>query len=118
MDKFLLLLGFQFTQGVLLLSLDTSTWQAIATQGFVAWLEGIDVSAPDVVFDALLSGTWIGRLSDVANFAALLVRDAGGLPLLFIAGQVVVISGYFWLERRMLARTLRRHVPTLPPSTE
>jgi hypothetical protein len=109
MDKYLLLLGFQLTQVVALGAVDGSMWRLFATSGWHGLLAGAtDPANLGVLFQALISGTWIGRLADIGEFATLLVRGAGQLPLALIALQWAVLLGLLHAERWLLRRRLQR----------
>jgi hypothetical protein len=109
MDKYLLLLGFQLTQAVALGAVDGSMFRLFAASGWHGVLAGAtDPANFGVLFEALVSGTWIGRLADIGEFATLLVRGVGHLPLALIALQWGVLLGLLYAERQLLQRRLQR----------
>ena len=104
MDKYLLLLGFQFTQTVVLGVLDPALWRALASgEGLAARL---DVDTIGILFQTLLSGLWIGRVAEFGTLLAGAVGKTGALPIALLALQWVVLLGFLFAERRYLARRL------------
>jgi hypothetical protein len=106
MDKYLLLFGFQLSQTVVLGALDSALWRAL-TDG--AWRESagrFDAEALGVVLQTLLSGTWIGRLSEIGELLARAAGGIGSLPLALMALQWFALVAFLVVEQRVLARRL------------
>jgi hypothetical protein len=104
MDKYLLLIGFQFTQTVVLGVLDPALWRALASgEGLAARL---DADALGLLFQTLLSGSWLGRVADFGALLASSVDRTGALPLVLLTAQWVALIAFLVVERRFLARRL------------
>lgn len=106
MDKYLLLFGFQLTQTMVLGALDPALWRALAGGAWGESAQRLDGEALGLVFQTLLSGTWVGRLSEVGELLARAAGGIGSLPLTLLALQWLALFGFLLLERRVLARRL------------
>ena len=63
---------------------------------------------PPMLFEALLSGTWIGRVADIGSLALTLGRGIHGLPLTLMLSQWLLVLLWFAAERAILTRRLQR----------
>ncbi|MBK6582789.1 MAG: hypothetical protein KA739_06295 [Pseudomonadales bacterium] len=107
-EKYLLLLGFQLTQTAFLGAIDGSAWRALAERGIAGALRDLDPDAFRLLFQTLISGTWIGRIADLGDMALAMARGAEGLPLALIALQWVAVVLWLAAERMVFERRLRR----------
>ncbi|MBK6287803.1 MAG: hypothetical protein IPF49_09285 [Gammaproteobacteria bacterium] len=104
MEKYLLLLGFQLTQTAFLGAIDGSAWRALAERGIAGALRDLDPDAFRLLFQTLISGTWIGRIADLGDMALAMARGAEGLPLALIALQWVAVVLWLAAERMVFER--------------
>ena len=68
----------------------------------------LDPDAFRLLFQTLISGTWIGRIADLGDMALAMARGAEGLPLALIALQWVAVVLWLAAERMVFERRLRR----------
>ena len=108
MDKYLLLLGFQLTQTVVIGAIDPTLWKALASGSWRPDAGSIDLEALGALAQAALSGTWIGRVTEFGTLLGGLLDGAHGLPVALIALQWAAVIGLLVVERRVLARRLAR----------
>ena len=108
MDKYLILIGFQLTQTAVLGVIDGSAWRLLSGGRWQEALAGLDADAPLLLLQALLSGTWIGKLAELGDLAVALATGARGLPLLLVLLQWAAVLLLVAAERRVLARRLER----------
>ena len=106
MDKYLLLFGFQLTQTLTLGALNPSVWRALEEGTWLDSARGLDGEALGLVAQTLLSGTWVGRLSEIGELVGRAANGVGSLPLALLLAQWVVLVGFLMMERRVLARRL------------
>jgi hypothetical protein len=108
MDKLLLLLGFQLSQTAFIGLIDGSMWRLIKAGMPTDVVLRFDADTLLMGLQLLLSGTWIGRLSDLGDITVALVQGLETLPLALIALQWLAVLLWFMAGRLVLQRRLRR----------